>query len=382
MADHPARLSHARLHPLRPLAAARAALWERIAQRADASERSEDLGPEIAELDAAGLLTAPLPLHKGGEGLGTTAEGALPAFEVLRALGRSNLSLARLYEGHVNALRLIALYGAAETRAAVQEAVRGGALLGVWGADDGERVRIRRTDRGFRLTGAKRFASGLGLVSLAVVTALPQDEERPQLVLVPADDATRADPAAWTASGMRATQSGRYELDGVIVGPDALLGAPGDYLREPHFEGGTWRYCAAHLGGAEALLAAMVARLTDRDRAEDPHQEVRIAAAARACETARLWVKQAAERVESGAGDPQQAAAYALLARETTQECCLTVIRAVDDALGTAACDTRDPVERMRRDLGLFIRQAAPDAKRSRAVRTLIAVGSRPQELL
>ncbi len=352
------------------------ALFAPIAARAGEAERTGDLGPDVARLAEAGLLAAPLPVAAGGRGLGTEGAGTAEACAILRALGRANLSLARLFEGHVNAVKLVALYGGAGTRERLFEAVREGALLGVWGADDRTPVAMAPCADGWRLTGAKRFASGLGLVREAVVVAARPDSEKPQLALVPVADAARAEPGAWTASGMRATVSGRYDFDGVAIDGAALLGEPGDYLREPHFEGGTWRYAAAQLGGAEALCAAMIARLTAAGRAEAPIQEARIGEAVRACETARLWVEAAAEKVERGGGAPEGAAAYALFAREITQESCLAVIRVAEDALGTAAYDSRDPIERMRRDLGLYVRQAAPDAKRSRAVRAMLAAGS------
>lgn len=350
-------------------------LFAAIAARADEAEQTADLGPDMARLAETGLLAAPLPVANGGRGLGTESTSTAEACAVLRALGRANLSLARLFEGHVNAVKLVALYGGAATRERVFAAVREGALLGVWGADDRTPVAMAPSAEGWRLTGAKRFASGLGLVREAVVIAARPDSDGPQLLLAPVADAARAEPEAWTASGMRATLSGRYDFGGVTVDAAALLGEPGDYLREPHFEGGTWRYAAAQLGGAEALCAAMIARLTASGRAEHPIQEARIGEAVRSCETARLWVEAAAHKVEGGGGAPEGAAAYALFAREVTQESCLAVIRVVEDALGTAAYDSRDPIERMRRDLGLYVRQAAPDAKRSRAVRAMVAAG-------
>ena len=353
-----------------------------IARRAGEADATGDLEPDVARLAAAGFLAAPLPRDAGGRGLGTSQEGALSALALLRRLGRANLSLARLFEGHVNAVKLVALYAGAATRETAFRAVRDGALLGVWGADDADHpVTMVPEGDGWRLTGAKRFASGLGLVRLAIVTAARPQFEPAQLLIVAVDEAQRADADAWTASGMRATLSGRYDFEGLAVTEGELVGQPGDFLREPHFEGGTWRYAAAHLGGAEALCAEMVDRLEAAGRAAHPIQEMRIADAVRACESARLWLEAAARRVEGPVDVPENAAAYALFAREATQNACLEVIRLTEDALGTAAYDRRSPVERMRRDLGLYLRQAAPDAKRSRAVRALLAAGGRLEDL-
>src|SRR6185437_15656418 len=62
---------------------------------------------DIASLRQLGLLAAPVPTELGGLGLGTEPDAAIDIMEVLRLIGRGNLSVGRLYEAHVNALRLI-----------------------------------------------------------------------------------------------------------------------------------------------------------------------------------------------------------------------------------------------------------------------------------
>ncbi len=350
-----------------------------IALRAGAADRGEaDLSADITALREAGVLAAPLPAGEGGSGLGVSPDGTMACLTLLRQLGRANLSVARLVEGHINAVKLIALYATPAARDAAFDAVRAGELLGVWGADGAVPVTLAPCEP-LTLRGAKRFASGLGLVSRALVTARTDDGA--QLVLAPVTDAARSDASAWAMSGMRATASGTYDLEGVEPGPAALIGKPGDLMREPFFEGGVWRYAAAHLGGAEALYTHMLETLLKAGRADDPHQQRRIAEAGTACETARLWLELAATRVESGPADPEGAAAYALLAREATESACLTVIDRVERALGTAAFDAGSPVDRIRRDLSLFLRQAAPDGKRARAARALVAGTALPEAL-
>ena len=351
-----------------------------VRQLAPASDEVDGaLDKEVALLATRGWLRACLPTRWGGEGWGCEPAGTGDAFDALRSLGRANLSLARLFEGHMNAVKLVVLYGSEEAGHGMAVAIAAGALLSVWGADEpGDPLRFEHLGDALALKGTKRFASGLGVVSLAVVTAATEKDR--QLLLVPASRPDRFDLAAWSMGGMRATQSGRYNFSGVQTGVDALIGAPGYYAQEPHFEGGIWRYCAAHLGAAEALYDAMLTHLKDSDRAHDTNQQRRIVASAIAIETARLWLLRAANEVETPGAEPEKAA-LSLLAREATEDACRLVAESVERALGMAAHIEGSFVHRTMRDLRLFLCQAAPDAKRGRAAEVLITRSARPEQL-
>lgn len=329
-------------------------VYAAITRRAAAADRGEgDLGPDIAALVDSGLLAqltrACLP---GGD--------TLAGCDILRALGRANLSVGRLVEGHVNALRLIRLYG----QPTQQSAVSGSVLHGVWGADDDPPVRIlSREGKDARLGGGKRFCSGLGLVGRAVVTA-QGDDGAPQMLLVDVADHRRADPTSWQVSGMRATASGRYDLEGVQAG---LLGQPGDFLREPHFEGGIWRYLALHTGGLEALAEAVRQKLGTQPH---PLQAARLVELVTAANTARLWTEAAALAVESPRPGPL-AVTRALLARQAVETACQQGIALAERAVGTLAFASGTDIDRIRRDLAFFLRQADLDGKMQRAASAL-----------
>ena len=358
--------------PRLPRDAMLASIESRAAQ---ADQHEGDLSRDIAALRSAGWLTACLPQDHAGKGWGSEPSATMTAFEALRALGRANLSVARLFEGHMNAVKLIALYTDAPARAKAYQAVREGALLGVWGADaPGQAVAV--SDVG--LTGAKRFASGLGLVTHALITVA--DKDGVQLALVEVTDAARSDPSGWRMSGMRATRSGLYDLAGFDLGGVTWVGQPGEYFTEPYFEGGIWRYCAAHLGAAEALFTCFRDALVSQGRQDDPHQRDRLARAAMALETMRLWLERAAVEVEAH-GAPPHKAALSLFARDVTERHCRSLIAEIEAGLGMAAHAEGTPVERIRRDLSLFLCQAVPDAKRQRAVETLLEQGGRIEQL-
>ena len=109
---------------------------------------------------------------------------------------------------------------------------------------------------------------------------------------------------------------------------------------------------------------------TPSTAADDPLAAARLADLALACETGRLWVERAAFRVEAhGAGETD--VAYVLLAREAVERACLTVIETVDRLIGAASFFEGHPVERIRRDLSFFLRQANLDGKRAKAARSV-----------
>ena len=278
--------------------------------------------------------------------------------DLLRRIGAASLPVGRLAEGHMNALRLVALYGTAGQRKSHMTEARRGTIYGVWGADDSPPVAIR-SDHGDRLEleGSKRFASGLGTIGRAVVIATTA--EGPRLVIADVTDPNRGDDSGWQVSGMRATASGRYDFDGMKAEP---LGKAGDYLREPYFQGGVWRYAAVHVGGLEALGEEVRKAVRGFGDAAGEAQLHRVARIASLAHGARLFVEDAARKVEApGAGAAE--VALSLAAREAVETACLEGMALADRALGTRSFATGHPADLLRRDLGFFLRQADLDGK-------------------
>ncbi|GGB30502.1 acyl-CoA dehydrogenase family protein [Allosediminivita pacifica] len=343
------------------------------------SAEEADLRPAITRLAELGALQAVLPRADGGAGLALESRAAPVLATALRRLGRADLSLARLYEGHVNAARLIEVHGSPSQLDRYKEIIRQGAILGVWGADGDPPVRLHADASGaMHLTGHKRFASGLGIVTHSLLTARTESGEA-RLVLVEADDPVRHHAAAWTASAMRASRSGIFEAHGLEVTEEDLIGDCGALLVEPYFEGGIWRYCAAHVGGAEALIAETRRALDAGGRFADPIQRSRFGRMYATVDAARQATETAARTTEASLGgsprDVRLAVARALLARESVERCCTEILDLCERALGTQAHDACFPTDRIRRDLSLFLRQAAPDAKLDRAVAILLEDG-------
>ncbi len=338
------------------------ALVPHLAALAAASDRQRaSAEAEIGLLREAGLLAATVPEAAGGTGLGCRGLHAL--YGVLRAVGRGSLPAGRVYEGHLGALALIDAYGDEAQRARAFADARGGHLFGVWHTDGPRALRFRRArGGGLRLSGEKVFCSGAGSVTRALVNARPPGRATGwQLVLVDTE-AVAVDAGWWQAEGMRASASGQADFAGVEAGPEAAIGGPGDCVREPVFTGGAVRFCAVQLGGADALFAAAAADLAALDRLGAPLQQARLGEAATAIETGALWLLGAARLFERDGASAASQVAYAQMTRTAVERACLDVLRLVDRSLGARGLLPPSPVERIGRDLRLFLRQPAPDA--------------------
>jgi alkylation response protein AidB-like acyl-CoA dehydrogenase len=352
---------------------------------------------EMGWLREAGLLTAALPASLGGAGLGEPG-AALMLLQALYHVGRGNLAVGRLWEGHVNALLLIRCFGSPAQLARAAADARAGHLFGVWNTEnpaDGVRIEPQPGAPGrYRLRGAKTFASGSGhitrpvltgalLAPVAPVVRLDQGPLRPavpapptppsgwQLVVLRADEQPPVlDRSFWRPLGMRATASFRADFTGLAIGTDDLIGRPNDYYRAPWFGGGAARFAAVQLGGAAAVLDETRRFLRRLGRTDDPYQRQRLGEMLTLHETGQRWLRGAAEVAALPATPtetllPARAealAAYVNALRTTTEDICLQTLRLAERSVGARGLLQPESFERLHRDLTHYLRQPAPDA--------------------
>ncbi|MGE4304022.1 MAG: acyl-CoA dehydrogenase [Novosphingobium sp.] len=306
------------------------------------------------------------PAAAGGEAFADNRAAGTAMARALREVGRGDLSVGRLFEGHVNALALFGWYADRRQLEWLDQALDRGAWFGVWATEAPPGVHIEPGDPPV-LRGTKVFASGSGGLNFALVTAATHEGGR-RLAIVPANDPARADLAHWRVRGMRASVSGRYDLDELALDAAMLLGQPGDYDREPRFTAGAWRFCAVQLGGIEALLAETREAMRDAARA-DPVQRARFAEAVVAMRSAGFWVAEAAKRFVS---EDLDAVHIARLTRGVVEQAGLTAMDAAARLLGTRSAFDGERADKIIRDLSLYMRQAGPDQVRDEAAKTLL----------
>lgn len=326
----------------------------------------------IAEV---GLLAAPLHRELGGWGAGIDANVTYEMLMLLKQMGRGNLAVGRIYEGHVNALQLIQTFGNREQIADYTHDTRDRhKIFGVWNAEASDGVKLFPLENGrYRLEGSKTFCSGAGYVERPFVNgALPDGNW--QMCIVPMNEVkTVSDPTWWEPSGMRATASYKVDFSSVELEQSALIGKPGDYYRQPWLSAGVIRFAAVQLGGAEALFDLTRQYLQKLEYTNDPYQKERLGKMAIAIESGNLWLRGAADMVaayapmfggNSTTPHPQanQLVAYANMVRTAIEQICIDVMQICERSVGTRGLLPPNPMERIIRDLTLYLRQPAFDA--------------------
>ncbi|GAA4010060.1 acyl-CoA dehydrogenase family protein [Hymenobacter fastidiosus] len=361
--NHPAQAT-AQVPDLAPEAAA-AALAGRLAAHAPATDREGGFPTEeFAWLREAGLLTAPLAQDLGGAELMAPAH-TLTLLRTLRHIGRGNLAVGRVYEGHSNALQLAQRFGRPEQVRRWAQQARAGHLFGVWNTEAQDGVQLEPLPDGrFRLRGSKTFGSGAGHLTRPLITGALPDGGWQMFILPTEQQPTTLDASFWKPLGMRATASFRVELTGAEIGPEDLLGQPGDYYQQPWFSGGAIRFAAVQLGAAEAVFDETRRFLRDLGRLDDPYQKMRLGEMAMLIESGNLWLRGAADHAARPAAttDAEATVAYANLTRTAIEEICLRVLRLAERCVGARGLLRPEPFERLHRDLTHYLRQPAPDA--------------------
>jgi alkylation response protein AidB-like acyl-CoA dehydrogenase len=314
----------------------------------------------VADLHRLGLLLAPFPRRLGGSEFASGVEASRLLFPILRQIGAADLSLGRLYEGHVNAAGLVIRYGRPSQVEGLSAEAADGTLLGVWNTDGAEGLKLVSSGSRWRLRGGKILCSGAGHIERPLVTAKDEDE-RVFMVVPRLKRGERADLSSWTPLGMRASATGAVDFTDIVVEAEEIIGEAGAYQRQPAFSGGAWRFAAVQLGGMERLVDLLREHLVKTKRGGDPYQSARVGECVIAVESARLWVERAAILAEGGIADSDAVTAYVNLARIAVERAALELLALVHRSVGLAAFIRPHPIERISRDLATYLRQPAPD---------------------
>ncbi len=292
----------------------------------------------LQRLRCEGQLDLPRP------GAGST----LARWGALAQLGRRDLCLARLAEGHADAVAIL------------DEANRSphAGLYGVWASKAGGGAQFERRRGRLVLSGTVRFCSGAGIIDRALVSAAWRGGDR--LVEVRLSEAgVDVDRSSWRAAGMDASATFDVTFRELSVPEEATVGPPGFYTRRCGFVLGGAGVAAVWLGGAAALFDAAT-----RTPTVDEHQLALVGALHTSVSATDALLTRAAATIDAApAADHEHLAATCRAAAERTARDALDLLPRV---AGPALLGRDRTLGRRLADLQVYIRQHHGDADLAR----------------
>ena len=267
-------------------------------------------------------------------------------WNLLIRLARADLSVARLVEAHLDALTINAELAGPRARR--------GQRWGVWAAEPPNgRVMARPSSRGgWRLSGTKRWCSGVGMCTNALVTAHADDGRRSFAVAL--DQVGVSGVREWAAEGMAATATGTVEFADVAA---TAVGPPRAYLDRPGFWHGALGVASCWYGGALGVIEPL--RAAARADKLDAHGLAHLGAADSALHGAGCALRAAAEHIDEGAlGEKHAAQREALRVRSIVESAATTAVDRAGRALGPGPLAHDAPHARCVSDLTVYLRQS------------------------
>lgn len=301
----------------------------------DPATLREDVAARFTALVESGALVAPLP------GSGRTGE----RFRALSDLGRADLSLARLGEGHLDAVAILHELDGPRPGP--------GERWGVWAAQPpGPGLSAERRPEGWRLSGLKPYCSGARVCTHALVTA-DSDEGRRLFAVRVAEPGVSPVPGSWQAVGMAGSDTPDVTFSDVPATP---VGEVGQYVERPGFQHGGIGVAACWLGGARAVADTLLA--SARKRTPDAHTAAHLGAVDVLLGAAETVLARAGDDIDA---DPLDALGDArvrsLRVRALAEQVCTDVLGHVGRATGAGPLCHDARHARNVADLTVYIRQ-------------------------
>jgi alkylation response protein AidB-like acyl-CoA dehydrogenase len=281
----------------------------------------------------SGRLDVPLP------GSGATRE----RWAAFTDLAEEDLSLARLGEGHADAVAILAELDGPPPAP--------GSRWGVWAANPpGPNVTASRQGSSWVLHGTKQYCSGARVCTHALVTATAGDEAR--LFAVAVEDLEPRE-GSWPATGMAGSDTLDVGFSGIAAEP---VGPPGGYTSRPGFSHGGAGVAACWYGGARGVARALLRAAAKRD--VGPHALAHLGAVDIALQTARDALGQAADEIDADPGDLRgEGPLRALRVRALTEASATDVLARTGRALGAGPLSHDEAHSRAVADLTVYLRQ-------------------------
>ena len=276
--------------------------------------------------------------------------GTLQRWRTLSEVASFDLSVAKLFESHTDALAILKELGdcAGFPR---------GSTCGVWAAEvpDARVIVSRGIGTHVTLTGRKAWCSGAAHLSHALMTVWCADGTGPFLAKVHLQqEGVRVSREGWNAVGMAATASVDVHF---AQAAGTVVGDAEDYLSRPGFWHGGAGIAACWYGGSVRLAQSL--RDAVRLPAGGGSKDFRHAALGKV----DLALKHTAALLRAAAGwidahPREDASALTIRVRMSAEDCATQVMHQTARALGAVPFCKDEGFARMAADLPVFIRQS------------------------
>lgn len=294
------------------------------------------VGADLRAMLAEGALDLPSP------GQGSTRQRWI----ALAGWGRRDLALARLAEGHTDAVAILA---------EAHRAPAAGLLYGVWAArSGGTGARLRQGSRGLVLAGCVRFCSGARSLDRALVVADAPDGTGDLLLVDVAlsDGRVRGRPETWQTVAMDAADTQDVDFDDLPVDPTDIVGAPGWYSGRPGFAIGGAGVAAVWWGGAIGVLDRVIGHLPD---SPDAHQLAHLGELHALLEASDALLGRAAAVIDASPGDDHRLTVATV--RAAVERAVREVVDRAPRMVGPAPLSRDAELAHALADLQLYVRQ-------------------------
>jgi len=359
--------------------------------QSDLDRSAEDAAEQVAALVRARAAEHPL----------APGTSVLETWTTLAGLGREDLTLGRLVEGHIDAVRILHEAGRTPIPGAVYgvwASASGGTGLtataigpanspseGAFGAAQSNQATTGGTG-GWSVDGVMRFCSGAWFIDRALVVISAEEgkllaDVDVRAAQAPGGPLTRRDET-WPAVGMDVTRSVDIEVRGLTLGPADVVAEPGFYLDRPGFTVGGVGVAAVWLGGAAGVLDSLVRAL---DGQASAHQQAHLGVMAATVAAADALLAEIADRLDESAQEepnrfsqnPSQllSSSDAGAARSAVELAVEVVLRRAPRVSGaTGLCRNAAFAHRLA-DLEVYVRQHHAETDYEHLGRHLLASG-------
>lgn len=328
----------------------------------------------------AGLNAPTVSREFGGMGLGNGKGNIRKLWAMTTEIAKADMSTARCWEGHNNALALIDGLGTyVQKEKWFAGVVQRGEIWTVWSGEPllktpGQKQKIgttlTKTDLGYIVNGSKVFCSsapGATWANLLVNTegsgGARHADGSPECVIMLAcdlsDPSVSFDDSWWKPIGMRGSVSYKVDFDNTLIPFENQIGTSGQFLTEDWQTRWIPQYASTFLGGAEAAYEYTLQHIASQRRQGDPYVQHRIAKMAINIKSAHLWLDHVAKLWDQNKIAEAQAAGN--MVRFQVEQLATDTLTHAVHCCGARALIQPSPLERILRDLTLYTRHDNAD---------------------